>query len=131
MRKIKFRGKRIDNGEWIYGYYSVNQINHGIWSKDKNEFPFWYQVHPESVGQWTNEKDINNVDCYEGDVDKDFNVVAWCDKRNGWALSTYDFPTKKFVFCNCYNCEGNYEIDENPIEIIGNIHDTPALINGK
>lgn len=51
------------------------------------------------------------------------NLVAWCDFRKGWAMKTYDFPTKEFIFCHCYNCEGNFEISEIELKIIGNIHE--------
>jgi len=62
-------------------------------------------------------------DIYEGDYDVDFQVVMWCDKRNGWALKIYDFPTKEVISCHCHNCEGNFDIGDDEIEIIGNIHE--------
>ena len=75
-------------------------------------------------------KDKNGKDIYEGDFDQHGDVVRWCDVRNGWAMSSYDFPTKEHIFCHCYNCDGNFEISEiiKEIEIKGSIHQNPELL---
>jgi len=61
MREIKFRGKRIDNGEWVYGYYiyrllGKKQKSHehlmACNSEDESELRF-YEVIPETVGEFT------------------------------------------------------------------------------
>lgn len=48
-RTIKFRGKRIDNGQWVYGFlaedYYINDVN-------SQDFPS-IEIAPETVGQFT------------------------------------------------------------------------------
>ena len=51
MREIRFRGKRVDNGEWAYGYYVYHKIHgrHDIWSVEDWD---WYEVFQQTVGQF-------------------------------------------------------------------------------
>lgn len=73
MREIKFRGKRLDNGELVYGNLHVGN-SCWITQLSKNESlglaPFRpIEVDPVTVGQCSEYlKDINKKCFYEGDI---------------------------------------------------------------
>ena len=52
MREYKFRGKRIDNGELVYGYLIGNDVIVGNiveWDDEYFNTEFWMKVDPETV----------------------------------------------------------------------------------
>lgn len=115
MRPIKFRGKRIDNGEWAYGYYSMWQGEHKIFP----EIPMGRirTVDPTTVGQFTGLFDKNGKEVYEHDI------VLWkhIDSKgvvyyNESEVHYYVKPIQGADKTESY-------LDSTHMEVIGNIHD--------
>lgn len=128
MREIKFRGKRIENGEWAFGMPAFNRDCSGV---DKIEVPalsggICTLVDPETVGEYAGQKDINGKEIYEGDIvnrrDEGFPLTKnW----NG----VVKMITGSYLVENLEGTDGEYLFDElAEVEVIGNIYDNPELL---
>lgn len=117
-REIKFRGKSVETGQWLYGSLCrTNPIS--IIPLGDNRF---FEITPESVGEFTGLCDKNGKEIYEGDVLQDDNGkryrIKWGVNSNGFIAKTNE------AHCNVYS---SYHLAPNT-EVIGNIYENPKLL---
>ena len=119
MREILFRGKRVDNGEWVYGYYFKGSC-YFIKERPSSTFTSTFLVISSTVGQYTGLTDKNGNKIFEGDIFHlgDINIkhiVKWHDT----GLMGKQAGASSYVGLSYWN---------ERIEIIGNIHDNSELL---
>lgn len=134
MRDINFRGKRTDNGEWVYGYVCC----YGWTGEEKTYIVPNYasalysiEVNPETVGQCIDLKDRNGINIFEGDI---IYAVSNFDAAN--MVVVYDPAEFRLVLCEDYKtykpglgfkclCYERWNM-----QVVGNIYDNPELLGG-
>ena len=124
--QIKFRGKRIDTGEWIYGSYLDFAGYCEIMEHDEISYPR-HEVLKESVGQlW---KPSLNLIVYTGDL-----LTAICSPSGSISkkerLCKVCFDSDGFSISIWHKKEwwGYASMDFTSIKVIGNITDNPDLL---
>lgn len=148
MREILFRGKRIDNGEWIEGslindgrcFIAIHpSLAFGPTSKDEINgetlwgfYPF-FEVDPSTTGQYTGLTDKNGKKIIEGDIVNAYNEINGCIK-----FGEYKYPYEVGIHLGFYvEWENQYGYSsmrkdlgywKDKIEVIGNATDNPELL---
>lgn len=130
MTEILFRGKRLDNGEWVEGNLFVSDTDGGTYILAGSRIvTIEWEVDPSTVGQYTGLKDKNGKRIFEGDVLKRYYDDLYADDaviehvvwfNNGWCANDVTNMT--------YEAYSIFKDDVLPYaEIIGNIHDNPEM----
>jgi len=149
VREIRFRGKRVDNGEWVFGYLTVYTDGSytitakaerrtsrflAVEDKDGVQKPFYevcsteHEVDPTTVGEWTGLTDKNKVDIYEDDILArpygEMGVCVWDERQAGYYLKMLngEFEGRHLPLI-AENVE-HHEV------IAGNVHDNLELLEG-
>ena len=131
MREILFRGKRVDNGEWVYGVPIKKALvgsHDGYYPKiipecdGRHQTVYSTAIEEETVGQYTGLTDKNGTRIFEGDI-----VVVYDAYCNETVVGIVCFGDGSFYIrdtdCSSYDRWMYYES-----EVIGNIHDNPELL---
>lgn len=133
MREISFRGKRTDNGEWVYGYPYETYRNCHLRKlialpPDELGRGEYIEVIPETIGQYTGLTDKNGKKIFEGDI------LEFSDRLVSvfWHahLGCWDSNFLK------YTNQDNEKEDMSPYrwkyraEVVGNIHDNSEPLKG-
>ena len=131
MREILFRGKRTDNGEWIYGdlMQNVDCIKIREQEKDVKHITKSFEIDLETVGQYTDLTDKNGKRIFEGDI---VHCLARMDEANCVVIfEEGEFRLVPERNCKTYVTGGGYHALRCFVkEVIGNIHDNPELLKG-
>lgn len=155
MRVIKFRGKSIVTGKWIYGDLLHTKDGKALISNNAYGIDIMNEVDAKTIGQFTGCRDKKGSDIYEGDIlrrewfyrdgpvfDNHGGIIGYNYERTGYIV----VPV---VFTNCagFYTKGGYSVTNNPSQdeprmwvctnnrlkakksdILGNIHDNPELM---
>lgn len=151
MREILFRGKRVDNGEWIYGWYIKADIHWHKYGVHKD----WivcraiqnggicnvlgrYAVNPETIGQFTGVYDKNGNKIFEGDIvctrHKGSEICSLGDVQFECGTFGVEWTVNKKnkwlvgVWGQRHNLRRFDDGIGDDIVVIGNIHDNPKLL---
>lgn len=115
MREIKFRGKRLDNGEWVHGDLHIRTPFPHIHSEiDYSRV----KIDPHTVGQFTGLHDKNGKEIYEGDIVR-YDMGGECEVSYciGGGFAGFDLSPA---------FHDEHQLTD--VEVIGNIHDNPELL---
>lgn len=133
MKEILFKAKRIDNGEWVEGYYLRDQYHRGgkdiiFYRKDSDRFTVYTDIiDPETLCQFTGLYDKNGNKIWENDIlmahldesypeDATYEIVEW--NVAGWVGHETGSTDRQYLD----------KFDLEHFEVVGNIFDQPELL---
>lgn len=129
MRDILFRGKLVDNNEWVYGFLSKSRGNNHFLSlcidHEENGVMLSSIVEPETISQYTGLTDKNGVKIFDGDIVRysgEKHIVVFETRGETGYFGIKIDHLETWGFC--------LSVPAKLMEVIGNIHDNPELADG-
>lgn len=122
-REILFRGKRMDNGEWVYGFI-LHAQNDDSWCIT-NEVEYLHDVDGNTVGQYTGLTDKNGVKIFEGDYVHVHDTMLQCSKPYHEFNGYISFSDGSFIVVD-EEWNEHYRLMDYEMEVIWNIYDNPV-----
>ena len=136
MREILFKAKRIDNGEWVEGYYLRDQYHIGgkniiFYRKDSDRFTVYTDIiDPETLCQFTGLCDKNGNKIWENDIVNHNGEYA--PVKFGRYCSSFDYGSYNFGFYVDFPEETFYRKELGywcrKVKVAGNVFDNPELL---
>lgn len=135
MRAIKFRGKCLKYGNWLYGSLWIGGDKVYIINErpvEKAGEMMWHdtyvtEVDLETIGQYTGLKDANGKEIYEGDIiSQDGNIIGVICFSSRYGVSAKKNSTTWSLVNFCIDSDFDSEILSD-VEVIGNIHDKDLI----
>ena len=144
MKDIKFRGKEVDTGKWVYGglfkepappqcFEKTLEDKYWIVYPNPRYMPDWnlpYQmvrtdVEKETIGQYTGLKDRNMKEIYEGDIVK----AVFTDEEEPEIKGVVIYVEAGACYMVIANNGDEWDLGYlDKIEVIGNIYDNKNLL---
>lgn len=125
MRPIRFRGKRKDNGDWVYGHFFAMPPIDGVPRYFIVQRDVSYPVDPATVGQYTGFTDSSLMEVYEDDVVKGFYYEGGKYRR---FIGAVEFVAPSFEMSGVKQYAGRSYLLHGRVKVIGNIHEHPHLL---
>lgn len=123
VREIEFRAQTVYDGKWVYGFPMHYANPHYDKWTIREPTGLEHDIEPETICEYTGLHDKHGAKIYEGDIIRDVDGLktvngVWVDNAHVFAV--------KFSECS-FNVASLYHVSDS-IEIIGNIYDTPKLL---
>lgn len=128
-----FRAKRIDNGEWVEGFYVCNEMHYiGVSCTEHNVVPAirWFEADPHTVCQCTGLSDEDGKKIFDGDI---VGFIDFTSTENGYSEQycrgqvTWDKETASFQVTERLSAE-SYEVLDRGCKVLGNMFDNSELM---
>ena len=125
-----YRAKRMDNGEWTYGYlYGIWKRKYILWGMTNN-VPDMTEIEPSTICQCTGLRDEDGKKIFEGDI---VGYIDCTSTENGYSEHycrgrvAWDEETASFQVTERLSAE-SYEVLDRGCNVLGNIFDNPELL---
>ena len=113
LEDIKFKAKRLDNGEWVKGdlVHSTSYVGISYPSDEFSDVPIVHRVDPSTVCQFTGLKDCDGKEIWEGDIVRDnydllcvdnFYEVVYIEEEGAFVFKSLDKVDNYEPFVNLF-----------------------------